>query len=91
MNKREIGGQKFYQEMSLESWKNKYVFHSSISEKHFALKLMFSIATIHKTMCHKWVSKACKTDVKKAFIIQGPITSGMTHQGNGGFGIIGTL
>lgn len=68
--------------MSLESRKNKYVFHSSISEKHYALKVMFSISTINKTMCHKWVSKACKTDVKKPFIIQRPITSGLTYQGN---------
>lgn len=57
-------------------------FIASISEKLYALKVMFSISTIKKTMCHKWVSKACKTDVKKPFIIQRPITSGLTHQGN---------
>lgn len=33
----------------------------------------FSTSIINKTMSHKWVSKACKTDVKKPFITQRPI------------------
>lgn len=76
--------------MSLESRKNKYVFHSSISEKHHALKLMFSISTLNKAMCHKWVSKHVKQ-------MSGNLSSSRdrSHQAGPtketGFGIIGAL